>query len=99
MIKVVIIITQNAVGLLNKKDDSDYDLVPPDGGWGWLVLLGSCMTNFLIPGTIKSFEVLFSEFTDAFNSSPTKAAWIPALCYFLYSSLGKRQQYFLRPHL
>ncbi|XP_070854418.1 monocarboxylate transporter 9-like isoform X2 [Drosophila suzukii] len=75
-------------GLLNKKDDSDYDLVPPDGGWGWLVLLGSCMTNILIPGTIKSFGVLFSEFTDAFNSSPTKAAWIPALCYFLYSSLG-----------
>ncbi|XP_017067700.2 LOW QUALITY PROTEIN: monocarboxylate transporter 13 [Drosophila eugracilis] len=76
------------VSLLDKKDDREYDLVPPDGGWGWLVLLGSCLTNILIPGTIKSFGVLFSEFTDAFNSSPTKAAWIPALCYFLYSSLG-----------
>ncbi|KAH8362500.1 hypothetical protein KR084_010325 [Drosophila pseudotakahashii] len=76
------------VSLLNKKDDKQYDLIPPDGGWGWLVLLGSCLTNILIPGTIKSFGVLFSEFTDAFNSSPTKAAWIPALCYFLYSSLG-----------
>ncbi|EDW89839.1 monocarboxylate transporter 13 isoform X1 [Drosophila yakuba] len=74
--------------LINKKDDKEYDLVPPDGGWGWLVLLGSCLTNILIPGTIKSFGVLFSEFTNAFNSSTTKAAWIPALCYFLYSSLG-----------
>ncbi|KAH8421278.1 hypothetical protein KR009_012223, partial [Drosophila setifemur] len=74
--------------LLKKKDDSEYDLVPPDGGWGWLVLLGSCLTNILIPGTIKSFGVLFVEFTEAFNSTPTKAAWIPALCYFLYSSLG-----------
>ncbi|XP_017128447.2 monocarboxylate transporter 13 isoform X1 [Drosophila elegans] len=77
-----------SVCLLNKKDDREYDLVPPDGGWGWLVLLGSCLTNILIPGTIKSFGVLFSEFTEAFNSSPTKASWIPALCYFLYSSLG-----------
>ncbi|EDX05820.1 monocarboxylate transporter 13 isoform X1 [Drosophila simulans] len=76
------------VSLINKKDDKEYDLVPPDGGWGWLVLLGSCLTNILIPGTIKSFGVLFSEFTNAYNSSPTKAAWIPALCYFLYSSLG-----------
>ncbi|KAH8361198.1 hypothetical protein KR200_006413, partial [Drosophila serrata] len=77
------------VSLFNKKnDDSEYDLVPPDGGWGWLVLLGSCLTNILIPGTIKSFGVLFVEFTEAFNSSPTKASWIPALCYFLYSSLG-----------
>ncbi|EDW49522.1 monocarboxylate transporter 13 [Drosophila sechellia] len=81
-------IRNKTVSLINKKDDKEYDLVPPDGGWGWLVLLGSCLTNILIPGTIKSFGVLFSEFTDAFNSSPTKAAWIPALCYFLYSSLG-----------
>ncbi|XP_043064817.1 monocarboxylate transporter 13 [Drosophila ficusphila] len=81
--------TTKTVSLINKRDDrEEYDLVPPDGGWGWLVLLGSCLTNILIPGTIKSFGVLFSEFTEAFNSSPTKAAWIPALCYFLYSSLG-----------
>ncbi|XP_043069637.1 monocarboxylate transporter 12 [Drosophila bipectinata] len=74
--------------LIPKNDDCEYDLVPPDGGWGWLVLLGSCLTNILIPGTIKSFGVLFVEFTAAFKSSATKASWIPALCYFLYSSLG-----------
>ncbi|KAL0134603.1 hypothetical protein PUN28_001417 [Cardiocondyla obscurior] len=46
------------------------------------------MVNFLIPGTIKSFGVLFVEFLDVFNASPAAAAWIPSLCYFLYSSLG-----------
>ncbi|XP_022223071.1 monocarboxylate transporter 13 [Drosophila obscura] len=77
------------VSLLNKKDDSEeYDLVPPDGGWGWLVLFGSCLTNILIPGTIKSFGVLFVEFVEEFNATTTKASWIPAICYFLYSSLG-----------
>lgn len=79
-----------AVSLLNKKDDSgEYDLVPPDGGWGWLVLFGACLTNILIPGTIKSFGVLFIEFLQAFETTQTQASWIPALCYFLYSSLGE----------
>lgn len=64
--------------------------MPPDGGWGWLVLAGSMLVNILVPGTVKSFGVLFVEFMEAFEASPSSAAWIPALCYFLYSSLGKR---------
>lgn len=47
------------------------------------------MVNLLIPGTVKSFGVLFVEFLEVFDASPAAAAWIPALCYFLYSSLGK----------
>uniref|UniRef100_A0A1B0DG30 Major facilitator superfamily (MFS) profile domain-containing protein n=1 Tax=Phlebotomus papatasi TaxID=29031 RepID=A0A1B0DG30_PHLPP len=68
-------------------ENAEYELVPPDGGWGWLVLAGSMLVNILIPGTIKSFGVLFVEFLETFNASPATAAWIPALCYFLYSSL------------
>lgn len=71
-----------------KIPETEYELVPPDGGWGWLVLAGATLVNILIPGTIKSFGVLFVEFLEAFNATPTAAAWIPALCYFLYSSLG-----------
>lgn len=70
-------------------DGQNYVLVPPDGGWGWLVLLGSTLVNMLIPGTLKSFGVLFVEFTEAFHASETAASWIPAICYFLYCSLGK----------
>ncbi|XP_003394465.1 monocarboxylate transporter 12 [Bombus affinis] len=71
-----------------KNVTTEEDLVPPDGGWGWLVLLASVMVNLLIPGTVKSFGVLFVEFLEVFDASPSAAAWIPALCYFLYSSLG-----------
>ncbi|XP_054008591.1 monocarboxylate transporter 9 [Hylaeus anthracinus] len=71
-----------------KNVTSEEELVPPDGGWGWLVLLASVMVNLLIPGTVKSFGVLFVEFLEVFDTSPSTAAWIPALCYFLYSSLG-----------
>ncbi|XP_018330395.1 monocarboxylate transporter 13 [Agrilus planipennis] len=72
----------------NEKDEKDWELVPPDGGWGWLVLLGSTLVNIIVPGTVKSFGVLFVEFLEAFNTSQVAASWIPALCYFLYSSLG-----------
>lgn len=57
-------------------------------GWGWLILAGSMLVNLLVPGTVKSFGVLFMEFLEAFNAAPSTALWIPALCYFLYSSLG-----------
>lgn len=69
-------------------NEDEWELVPPDGGWGWLVLAGSMLVNILVPGTVKSFGVLFVEFLEAFDASPAAAAWIPALCYFLYSSLG-----------
>lgn len=82
------IVAANKQKSSKKTVNEEYDLVPPDGGWGWLILFGSMLVNILIPGTIKSFGVLFLEFLDAFNASPATAAWIPALCYFLYSSLG-----------
>lgn len=75
--------------MTEKDAKAEEQLVPPDGGWGWLVLLASVMVNLLIPGTVKSFGVLFVEFLEVFDASPAAAAWIPALCYFLYSSLGK----------
>lgn len=75
--------------LMNKADDDKYELVPPDGGYAWLVLCGAMLVNILIPGgAIKSFGILFVEFLENMHASPSAASWIPALCYFLYSSLG-----------
>ncbi|XP_043464177.1 monocarboxylate transporter 12-B-like isoform X2 [Leptopilina heterotoma] len=71
-----------------KDKTKDTILVPPDGGWGWVILTSAVLVNVLIPGTVKSFGVLFVEFLEVFQASPTTASWMPALCYFLYSSLG-----------
>lgn len=70
------------------KTSQGLRLVAPDGGWGWAVLFAAVLVNVLIPGTIKSFGVLYVEFIRVFDVSPTEASWVPALCYFLYSSLG-----------
>lgn len=66
----------------------DWEMVPPDGKWGWCVLVGATLVNILIPGTIKSFGVLMVEFNDVFRPTAMASAGIGALCYFLYSSLG-----------
>lgn len=72
-----------------KNNDTKYELVPPDGGYAWLVLFGAMLVNILIPGgAIKSFGILFVEFLENMDATPSSASWIPALCYFLYSSLG-----------
>ncbi|KAJ2942323.1 hypothetical protein O0L34_g15871 [Tuta absoluta] len=68
--------------------ERDWEMVPPDGKWGWFVLVGATLVNILIPGTIKSFGVLLVEFNDVFNPSAAASSGIVALCYFLYSSLG-----------
>ncbi|XP_014227913.1 monocarboxylate transporter 9-like isoform X2 [Trichogramma pretiosum] len=63
-------------------------VVPPDGGYGWAVLFAAVMINMLLPGSVKSFGVLYVEFLKVLSATPTEASWIPALCYFLYNSLG-----------
>ncbi|XP_047522264.1 monocarboxylate transporter 13-like isoform X1 [Pieris napi] len=68
--------------------ERDWEMVPPDGRWGWCVLVGATLVNILIPGTIKSFGVLQLEFKELFQSSASASSGIVALCYFLYSSLG-----------
>lgn len=72
----------------DKVEEEEWDEVAPDGGWGWMVLLGSTLVNTLIPGLIKSFGVLFVEFLSVFNASPSTAMWIPGLTFALYNLLG-----------
>lgn len=83
----------NAISLIPDADRSseDYNVVyvVPDGGWGWMVLFGSILVNILIPGTVKSFGILFVEFLEVFDATPAAALWIPALSYWLYSSMGE----------
>lgn len=74
-------------------DDEEWILVPPDGGRGWFILFGTLLINMLIPGTVKSFGVLFIEFLEVFDATPLAASWIPALCYFLYASTGPLTTY------
>lgn len=59
---------------------------PPDGGWGWLVVLASFILQALTIGITYTFGVLFVALLDEFGESEATTSWIgsiqPALLYF-----------------
>nr|XP_045606099.1 monocarboxylate transporter 13-like [Procambarus clarkii]XP_045606100.1 monocarboxylate transporter 13-like [Procambarus clarkii]XP_045606101.1 monocarboxylate transporter 13-like [Procambarus clarkii] len=46
-------------------------MVPPDGGWGWMVVLGSCLSLFFFPAVTVAFGVLFRERLQELGSGAT----------------------------
>lgn len=63
-------------------------LVPPDGGWGWCVLVAAMLVNIIVSGMIKSFGIFVFEIQEMFDMRPSTILWIPAITNFFYSCLG-----------
>ncbi|KAF4530991.1 hypothetical protein B566_EDAN013265 [Ephemera danica] len=67
----------------NVDDDDDMSLSstipPPDGGWGWMVVLGSFMIHVVADGVTYSFGIFILEFTHYFESGSGATAWIASI--------------------
>lgn len=60
------------------------------------MLAAAMLINILIiGGAVKSFGVLFPAFKENLGVSSAQVSYIPALLYFLYSSLGCDSFYFI----
>lgn len=72
----------------------DDVVVPPDGGWGWVVVFAAFMSNLIVDGTIYSFGIMQDEIVK--SSSPVKAervsvstvAWVGSLLFGFTLSSG-----------
>ncbi|GIY80901.1 uncharacterized protein CEXT_122411 [Caerostris extrusa] len=62
--------------------------VPPDGGWGWMILLGTMTVNFVIIGHGKSFGVYFRKLMEEFDASPSRVAWLQSLQISMFCFLS-----------
>ncbi|KIH65854.1 hypothetical protein ANCDUO_03824 [Ancylostoma duodenale] len=53
--------------------------IPPDGGWGWVVVIGSFFIHVFADGFVYSFGVLVDVLMKEFNSDNTMASFIISL--------------------
>ena len=54
----------------------EYVVVPPDGGWGWIVA-GACFLCILISdGILFCFGLIMSELERVFEEPAAKVAWV-----------------------
>lgn len=52
---------------------------PPDGGWGWFVVLGSFLLHVVADGIVYSFGVFYMEFLTYFKGGKGETAWVGSL--------------------
>lgn len=52
---------------------------PPDGGWGWMVVLASFSIHIVTDGITYSFGMFYLKFLDYFNEGKGYTAWIASI--------------------
>ncbi|CAN7997690.1 unnamed protein product, partial [Ixodes hexagonus] len=62
---------------------------PPDGGWGWVVVLSSFMIHVIADGVTYTFGIFYLEFLKYFQESKGKTAWIASIMVGTTFCIGK----------
>jgi MFS transporter, MCT family, solute carrier family 16 (monocarboxylic acid transporters), member 14 len=66
-----------------------YVAVPPDGGWGWVIVAASFFCNFVVDGIIFSFGMFKSHIVNDFQETEARAALVGSLLSGFYLIAGK----------
>lgn len=69
----------------------DYIPEPPDGGWGWVVMIASFFNNFILDGISYCFGVFLYEYVNYFDSSISSTSLANSLLCGIYLLVGKPQ--------
>lgn len=62
---------------------------PPDGGWGWMVVLSSFLIHVIADGIVYSFGIFYIEFLDYFKAGKGETAWVGSLVPGVTLCVGK----------
>lgn len=68
--------------------DRRMSLVPPDGGWGWVVMVASFFNAGAMYGCIKTGGILYVAIMNQLQLSRTAAAFIPSLAFSISCLIG-----------
>lgn len=62
---------------------------PPEGGWGWAVVIGAFISIGFSYAFPKSITVFFKEIEVIFNASSSKVSWISSIMLAVMYAGGK----------
>ncbi|OUC46346.1 transporter, major facilitator family protein [Trichinella nativa] len=75
--------------LLDDEEDlSDLRPVPPDGGFGWVIVFASFMANTIVDGIAYSFGIILPELHRHYKGTVQTAAWVGSLLTGMYMLVG-----------
>ena len=77
-------------GSNKSKKPEQKEPVAPDGGYSWIVLIASFITNVIVDGVCFAFGIFYLEFLDYFQESRGKTAWIGSILNGTYMIMGTR---------
>lgn len=63
-------------------------VVPPDGGWGWVVVFASFMCNMIVDGIIFSFGIMMPKIGNTFSVGKAEVSLIGSLMSGFYLMTG-----------
>jgi len=60
----------------------------PDGGWGWMVVAATFVSNLVVDGVAYTFGIIMPELIDYFDSSKGKTALVGSMVSGVYLIVG-----------
>ena len=72
-------------------DDVDQPTValPPDGGWGWVVVAAAFVSNLIVGGVCYMFGIIMPELLEYFHAGKGKTAFVGSVVPGTLSIVGK----------
>lgn len=62
---------------------------PPEGGWGWVVVVGAFISIGFSYAFPKSITVFFKEIEVIFDATPSQVSWISSIMLAVMYAGGK----------